>query len=422
MDMTLALLSWPPVAVAAACLLILWRTRWRDYRLMRRLLDGQASNGTDDGNDDEDAFITTHTAAGCFHPAPLVTVVVPCCNALPLLKENLPALLEQEGIEFEVVVIDEASTDGTREWLDYFGEQQRRLRHTFVPPTARYVDRRKLAITLGVRSARAPWVIVTQPDCRPAYPTWLATMAEHFNHHTDVVLGYANYDEPMQHTEWRAAYERLHAHLRRCRAAIGAHGKGDGRAWGGDAANMAFRKEVFMKRQGFADFLTTACNEGDALTSTMATEGRTAVCCMAEGTVWQSFPSTKSMHGMRLINRETLRHLAPGVRRSLWREGAASAAIYVLTLALAAHAVWAALTYSTAPERFATLFPIEITALACLVTALAWPVVALRRITRSMEQPPFSAARVWLQVYMQPWRNMAVKMARYRHRRDFLRK
>ena len=96
------------------------------------------------------------------------TVVVPCCNVLPQLKENLPALLEQEGIAYEVVVVDEASSDGTREWLEYYSEQQRRLRHTFVPPTARYVDRRKLAITLGVRAARAPWVIITQADCRPA--------------------------------------------------------------------------------------------------------------------------------------------------------------------------------------------------------------------------------------------------------------
>ncbi len=422
MDMTLALLSWPPVAVAAACLLILWRTRWRDYRLMSRLLDGQAPNDTDDEEDDEAYFAATHTAAGCFHPAPQVTVVVPCYNALPQLKENLPALLEQEGIAYEVVVIDEASADGTREWLDYYGGQQRRLRHTFVPPTARYVDRRKLAITLGVRAARAPWVIITQADCRPAYPTWLATMAEHFNHHTDVVLGYANYDEPVHRTEWRAAYERLHEHLRRYRGAMGAHGKGNGRAWGGDAANMAFRKEVFMAHQGFADFLTTACNEGDALTSTMATEGRTAVCCQIESAVWQTFPFTKSLHGMRLINRETLRHLAPSARRSLWREGAASASLYVLTIALAAHAVWAALTYSAAPERFATLFPIEIAAMACLVTALAWPVVALRRITHAMEQTPFSAGRVWLQAYLQPWRNMVEKVARYRHRRDFLRK
>lgn len=419
MDLMLSLLSWPPVAVAAACILLLWWARWRDYRLTARLLNGRTGSSGDDDDDDDDA---SALMAGNMHMAPKVTVVVPCCNVLPQLKENLPALLEQEGIAYEVVVVDEASSDGTREWLEYYSEQQRRLRHTFVPQTARYVDRRKLAITLGVRAARAPWVIITQADCRPAYPTWLATMAEHFHSHTDIVLGYANYEEPCTRQEHRAAYERLHGQIRRYRAAMGMGGKGNGRAWGGDVANLAFRKEVFMAQQGFADFLTTACDEGDALVSTMATAGRTAVCCQTESTVWQSFPFTKSMHSMRLIARETLRHLTPGARRSLWREGAASASLYVLTIALAAHAVWAALTYSAAPERFATLFPIEIAAMACLVTALAWPVVALRRITHAMEQTPFSAGRVWLQAYLQPWRNMAEKVARYRHRRDFLRK
>ena len=54
MDLMLSLLSWPPVAVAAACILRLWWARWRDYRLTARLLNGRTGSSGDDDFDDDD--------------------------------------------------------------------------------------------------------------------------------------------------------------------------------------------------------------------------------------------------------------------------------------------------------------------------------------------------------------------------------
>ena len=46
-------------------------------------------------------------------PAPLVTVIVPCWNAAATVGRALASVLEDQPIEVECVVVDDASTDGT---------------------------------------------------------------------------------------------------------------------------------------------------------------------------------------------------------------------------------------------------------------------------------------------------------------------
>lgn len=56
------------------------------------------------------------TEAGKAPGAPLVTIGVLTLNRLPLLKETLDSIFAQTVGDFEVVIIDNGSTDGTREF------------------------------------------------------------------------------------------------------------------------------------------------------------------------------------------------------------------------------------------------------------------------------------------------------------------
>ena len=49
--------------------------------------------------------------------APLVSVVVPTYNRLPLLRETIGSILAQAIPELEIIVVDDASTDGTEEYF-----------------------------------------------------------------------------------------------------------------------------------------------------------------------------------------------------------------------------------------------------------------------------------------------------------------
>jgi len=58
---------------------------------------------------------------------PLVSVVTSAFNALPYLEQAIRSILDQSMGDFEFIVVDDGSTDGTWEVLEDFGSQDRRM-------------------------------------------------------------------------------------------------------------------------------------------------------------------------------------------------------------------------------------------------------------------------------------------------------
>jgi len=48
---------------------------------------------------------------------PKVSVVIPAYNAMPYLPETLESVLRQTYHDFEVVVVNDGSSDNTEEWV-----------------------------------------------------------------------------------------------------------------------------------------------------------------------------------------------------------------------------------------------------------------------------------------------------------------
>jgi len=76
-------------------------------------LTNEAKTATGAGPPDGAAGGTASTNAGTVD----VTVVVCTRNRLAWLRECVASVLAQRGVAFELLVVDDASTDGTREWL-----------------------------------------------------------------------------------------------------------------------------------------------------------------------------------------------------------------------------------------------------------------------------------------------------------------
>jgi glycosyltransferase involved in cell wall biosynthesis len=59
----------------------------------------------------------------------LASIVVPVYNGMPYLSDAIGSALAQEYPNLEIIVIDNASTDGSGEWLDSVGDPRLRVVH-----------------------------------------------------------------------------------------------------------------------------------------------------------------------------------------------------------------------------------------------------------------------------------------------------
>ena len=124
---------------------------------------------------------------------PPVSVIIVTKDSGEALNENLPAVLEQDYPQFEVIVVNDKSAGEDELILTRLAGRYTNLYHTFIPETARYVSRKKLGIAMGIRASRYDWIVVASPFGCPVSPNWLKSLAREMTPETDIVLGYSNY-------------------------------------------------------------------------------------------------------------------------------------------------------------------------------------------------------------------------------------
>ena len=59
---------------------------------------------------------------------PMVTVVIPCYNSLRYIAETMETVLKQTYQDFEVLVVNDGSTDGTADWVNALSDREPKVR------------------------------------------------------------------------------------------------------------------------------------------------------------------------------------------------------------------------------------------------------------------------------------------------------
>lgn len=107
------------------------------------------------------------------------SVVIPCFNAADTLPRCLQGLREQTCADFELILVDNRSTDPTPDLLQQFTAEP----HPFPVQTV-HEPRQGIAAArnAGIRHASGDWVVCTDSDCIPD-PNWLAEYAAELPRH-----------------------------------------------------------------------------------------------------------------------------------------------------------------------------------------------------------------------------------------------
>jgi len=111
-----------------------------------------------------------------------ISVVVPTYNRCELLPGAVESLLSEEsnGLRYEVIVVDNNSTDKTREVVRNFSNAAHPVRYVFEPRQGNAYARNS-----GIKQSRAPIVAFVDDDVR-ASRDWLATIKRTFEQHPQV--------------------------------------------------------------------------------------------------------------------------------------------------------------------------------------------------------------------------------------------
>ncbi|MDR1699415.1 MAG: glycosyltransferase, partial [Prevotellaceae bacterium] len=121
-----------------------------------------------------------------------VSVVVYSRNESESLEKFLPRILTQNYPLYQVIVVNDGSTDESDTILQHFSEKYPYLHRTFLPADALYISTKKMCLTVGVKAAKYDTVLFTNADCS-VKSDWLSSMMRNYTPDTEIVLGYASY-------------------------------------------------------------------------------------------------------------------------------------------------------------------------------------------------------------------------------------
>ncbi|MDR1632087.1 MAG: glycosyltransferase [Dysgonamonadaceae bacterium] len=119
---------------------------------------------------------------------PPVSVIIYVRNRFHDLQDFLPALLEQDYPQFEVIIINDGMTEDNSNILIRLQELYSNLYSTHIPVETRNVSRRKLGLTLGIKAAKYDCLLFTEADSHTRSKDWIRLMSRHFTS-KNVVLG-----------------------------------------------------------------------------------------------------------------------------------------------------------------------------------------------------------------------------------------
>lgn len=105
--------------------------------------------------------------AAVLETPPSVTVVVPARNECDRIEETVRRALAQCGVQLELVVVDDRSSDGTREILERLAGDEPRLRVVRVDALPDDWLGKQHACHVGSKDARSDWILFTDAD------TWM---------------------------------------------------------------------------------------------------------------------------------------------------------------------------------------------------------------------------------------------------------
>ncbi|MHA1652133.1 MAG: glycosyltransferase [Candidatus Helarchaeota archaeon] len=119
---------------------------------------------------------------------PPISIIVPIRNRKDMVPRLINSLLNVDYPTFEIIMVDDASTDGTPELIEKFPVKLIKLHQSLGPASAR---------NTGIRHAKYTIIALTDSDCMVS-PNWLKELSPFLKDY-DIVGGYVKFRDYAEH-------------------------------------------------------------------------------------------------------------------------------------------------------------------------------------------------------------------------------
>lgn len=206
-------------------------------------------------------------------PVP-ISVIVCARNEADNLLMNVPGLLSQSYSNYEVVLVNDASFDNTKDVMKAFCSKDERVRFVDIPPEM--YDRtgmpsaKKMALTLGVKAASHDYLVFTDADC-VVPKNWLSEFASSFRNGAEFVIGFGAYKSNASIISKVYAFEQFKAAL------VSFVFARFGRPYLAVGRSMGFLKSVFFDHLGYKGLPDIASGTDDLFLQKVRSKTRVVV-------------------------------------------------------------------------------------------------------------------------------------------------
>lgn len=206
-----------------------------------------------------------------------ISVIVCAKNEEENVKKFIPLLVQQNYPNFEIVLIDDASSDETLEVFEEFEKQYSNIKLVKVENIEAFWGNKKFALTLGIKAAKNEYLLFTDADCYPKTTEWISTMSSQFTQQKTIVLGYGGYEKiKNSFLNKIIRYETL-------LTATQYFGWTKlGKPYMGVGRNLAYKREEFFKTNGFIEHMSIRSGDDDLFINQAAKAKNTTVCFTPE--------------------------------------------------------------------------------------------------------------------------------------------
>jgi len=227
-----------------------------------------------------------------------VSIIICAHNEAENLEKNLPRILNQNYRSYEVIVVNDNSTDNTHSIVFKYMKKYSNLRLVNSKPKKVGEVGKKFPLREGIESSKYQTLLLTDADCCPSSVDWLALMQNRLSDKVEIALGYSPYYETQSNILNRfIRFEAIYTAIQYLSFAL------VGEPYMGVGRNLAYRKHLFFKVGGFDKHKHIASGDDDLFINEVANKENVGIVLDEKAFVysepktdWKNYFRQKTRH------------------------------------------------------------------------------------------------------------------------------